>query len=191
MSFSPQTPPCYNLQGPYNNGKLLPAIFRSYPNYGMKGWTQGGVVRREVNPHYHLVWPKDKDRGKLGRFKDILQGKGPDIHLSISAQKNDYMWNRPVKEWWSGWRLNRSGSLYGWKGQKYLKGPPWVGKQSRFYDFCTRRYEDWHPDMWTDAIWQGPRKNSNWPHQIRDVYGVWHEDDSWDAGAPGQKMKNC
>ncbi|KAF9740235.1 hypothetical protein PMIN06_007039 [Paraphaeosphaeria minitans] len=190
MSSLSQIPPHYNFHGPYNNGKLLPAVLRHYPNYGMKGWTQGGVFRTEVKPYYHLVWPKDKDRGKLGRLKDILQGKGPDIHLSISAQKNDYMWNRPVKERWSGWRINRSGSLYGWPGQKRLQGPPWVGKQTKLYDFCTRKYDDWHPDMWTDAIWQGPRKNSEWPHQIRDVSGMWYQNDSWNPFAPGQKMKN-
>lgn len=166
----------------------MPAIFQYDPKYNIKGWTQGGVPRRKVKPYYHLVWPKDKDRGKFGRLKDILQGKGPEMYLSIGAQKHDYAWNRPVKERWSGWHLDRSGDLYFWPGQASLKGPCWVGKQSKYYNFHTRKYEDWHPNMWTDAIWQGPRKESEWPHQIRNVDGMWFEEMSWDPLVPGQKM---
>jgi hypothetical protein len=190
MAYPSQLPFWYSSRRPYHRGKLMPAIFNYDPKYNIKGWTQDGVPRRKVKGHYHLVWPKDKDRGKFGRFKDIIQNKGPDIYLSIGAQKHDYTWNRPVKERWSGWHLDRSGSLYDWPGQFVHKElePFWVGKQSKYYNFHTRKYEDWHPGMWTDAIWQGPGKNSDYAVQVRNVDGMWYKEQSWDPRVPGQKM---
>ncbi|KAF2444918.1 hypothetical protein P171DRAFT_286172 [Karstenula rhodostoma CBS 690.94] len=187
-------PPGYSYKGfNGNRGKLAPAEYVRNYHTGVKGWEQGGVRRRKVKPYYHLVWPKDKDRGNLGRFKDILQGKGPDIHLSISAQKHDYMVNRPLRGRWSNWeRLDpRLSGPNPWPGQyNALKAPCWVGDASKKYNFHTRKYEDFHHGMWTDAIWQGPNKNSDWPDQYRDVYGVWRQDRHWQPRAPGQKMKN-
>jgi hypothetical protein len=186
-------PPAYQRVGPFNTGRLPPADYLHEPGTGIKGWYQYGVRRKVKKPYYHLVWPKDKDRGNLGRLKDILQGKGPDIHLSISAQKNDHMHNRPVHGIWSNWPHldSRISGRYPFPGQhNFKKGPWWVGDSSKQYNFRTRKYEHYHRDMWTDAIWQGPHKNSKWPHQFRDDNGMWLQDKAWHPRAPGQKMKN-
>lgn len=185
-------PPYYIQVGPRNDGKFAPADYLHLPEMGIKGWYQEGVRRRKVKPYYHLVWPKDKDRGNFGRLKDILQGKGPAIHLSISAQKNDHATNRPLHGRWTHWEDldSRFDDPYNddWPGQYSFKGPCWVSDGSKKYNFYTRKYEDYHPKMWTDAIWQGPHKNTKWPDQYRRVTGTWQQDINWKPYAPFQKM---
>lgn len=184
-------PPQYISAGRRRDGRLDPAEYVDVPTIP-RGWYQAGARRKKVKPYYHLIWPKDKDRGKLGRLKDILQGKGPDIHLSISAQKNDHLHNRQLRGRWSNWPGfdRRVSGVNVWPGQFTLRDPFWVGDGSTQYNFFTRKYEGFHPAMWSDAIWQGPHKNSQWPDQYRDVNGKWRQDDGWDPRRPGQNMRN-
>ena len=198
MSF-----PAYAYVGRNNRGRLNPAEVLDSPGAGKPAWWQFGARRTltEPRPFYHLVWPKDKKRGRMGRLKDIIQGKGPDIHLTMSANKHDYMTNRPLHGRWSGWetldqRMRPGPSM--WQGQYKLPAPCWVKNTSAFgrkpamlYNFATRKFEKFHPSMWTDAIWQGPHKHDGWPDQHRDVFGHWWEDRNWDPSAPGQNMRSC
>ncbi|KAF2645086.1 hypothetical protein P280DRAFT_514539 [Massarina eburnea CBS 473.64] len=143
------------------------------------GWIQDGEVRRVKKPHYHWIWPKDGRQGsKLGRVKELLQGKGPDMHIAISADKMDYMHNRQRRAKW-GNHLNIDGN----QGPETLSAPWWVGsgivggRDNRLkYDYWTSKYVKPYEGMWTDAIWQGPNRKTPWPEQYRDVYGYWWMD---------------
>lgn len=92
-------------------------------------------------------------------MKDILQDKGPDIHITLSANKMEYMNNRQTRSRWSDWTCidDRDKDL-SMSSEKYA---PWthsfvLGGRSpgQSYDYRTRKYG--HPDKytWTDAKWQ-------------------------------------
>ncbi|KAF1978497.1 hypothetical protein BU23DRAFT_449678 [Bimuria novae-zelandiae CBS 107.79] len=159
-------------------------------------WFQCGAKRRVKHPYYHLVWPKDKDRGKFGRLKDILQGKGPDIHLTMSAKRQDYDNNRPLHGNWTGWdyldwRITGLPGIPPWPGQFQFPGPSWADRKPWMkYNFKTRKYESLDPIMCTGAIWQGPRKNTDFPDQYRNVWGDWRQNNSWNPAGPGQDIND-
>lgn len=194
-------PPDYRRVGLNNDGRMPPAEVVQFSTKSKPVWFQGDAQRRVKKPYYHLVWPKDKNRGMFGRLKDVLQNKGPDIYLSVSARKNEYSTNRPLHGRWSNWPLldpRITGSISDlWPGQHKFSGPCWVSNSKVFgrdankrYNFQTRKYEDEHPGMWTDAIWQGPHKDSNWPDQYRNRRGLWLQDDNWDPSFPGQDIND-
>ncbi|KAF2205004.1 hypothetical protein GQ43DRAFT_363346 [Delitschia confertaspora ATCC 74209] len=142
-----------------------------------EGWFQGGHRRRVKKPHYHFVWPKDGKRGgTMGRWKDILGNKGPDIHVTISADKNDYMYNRQRKDRWAGWSIfddeeRPDGSL------KYK--PSWVRpfrQPGKRYDFHTRKYGSPTYASWTGVRWQPePNEGIKYPSALRNYEGKWYE----------------
>jgi hypothetical protein len=131
-----------------------------------------------------FVWPKDGRNGTTwGRFKDILQNKGPDIYLTINADKQDYIHNRPLKDRWAGYaRFDDvdgswpfSSKLAPWT-QKGILGGRMPGLK---YDFRTRKYGVPSPRMWTNAVWQPePRKNKHnrYPEAYCDINGDWFQD---------------
>ena len=144
-------------------------------------WLQDGRILNKVKPSKAFVWPKDGKRGTTwGRFKDILQNKGPDIYLTLNAEKHDYMHNRPSRARWAGHtdlddpRPESSCPL------NYRKYAPWVQRHSAVaYDFRTRKYLLPHQEMWTDVVWQ-PKgtawKGNVYPEAVRDNYGEWWQD---------------
>ncbi|KAF2262606.1 hypothetical protein CC78DRAFT_312588 [Lojkania enalia] len=144
------------------------------------GWVHGGHHRRVKTKYKHFIWPKDKPGGKRNRFMDILKGEGPDIHVTISADKNDYMFNRQRKARWSRHtNLDDRGPDAALKYQ-----PPWIegrrGTDMR-YDFKTRRYRRPYRTMWTDALWgDEPTKDFQYPYAWRDIEGQWYQ---WHKGA--------
>ncbi|KAK3203277.1 hypothetical protein GRF29_112g746355 [Pseudopithomyces chartarum] len=191
--------PSYINVGFSNYGRSGPPELLQTSKYRKPTWFQDGVRKRpkDGKPFYHLVWPKDKKMNMFGRLKDIIQGKGPDIHLAYSARKKDYATNRPLHGRWSGWehldRRMRPGPKM-WAGQYELEGPFWVNNTSlggrhpaMFYNFATRKYEPYHHKMWTDAIWQGPYEKIM-PDQYRTVRGTWRQDRNWNPSAPGQTV---
>ncbi|KAF2115793.1 hypothetical protein BDV96DRAFT_56455 [Lophiotrema nucula] len=150
------------------------------------GWFQTGVKRRVKKPYHHWIWPKDGRRdGKWGRIKDILSNKGPDIHVSISADKMDYMHNRQRKSRWANHtNLDDRGP------DGYLGDAPWARRgMDEAYDFhpYERRYRRPHRDMWTDAMWGAPGvklQGFDYPHAYRNIFGEWafwdsHALDNW------------
>ncbi|OCK85827.1 hypothetical protein K432DRAFT_286107 [Lepidopterella palustris CBS 459.81] len=136
------------------------------------GWYQGGNRRHGVKPHYAFIWPKDGKRGTtLGRWKDIIHGTGPDIHISISADKKDHMHNRQRRARWAKWtHLDDRGP------DGALRDPVWARKPKR-YDFRTRKYCYPCSRTWTDARWgDEPNDHFPFPYAIRDTLGQWWQD---------------
>lgn len=146
------------------------------PGYG---WHKNGRRKRVKKPHYHFIWPKDGRNGtKWGRTKDILTGKGPDIHVTVSANKMDYMANRQRKDTW-GNHLDLDDRHHDHLGTLQA---PWARRLRRDpdfkYDFQTRTYRRPYHHMMTDAIWRegASQKGCPYPRAYRDVYGNWQTD---------------
>ncbi|KAF2473205.1 uncharacterized protein BDR25DRAFT_218203 [Lindgomyces ingoldianus] len=164
------------MDGPYYERTCHPWRRRPAEYLTGVGWIQGGHKRRKLKPYYHFVWPRDGKNGSTwGRWKDILKGQGPDIHVTISADKKDYMFNRQTKERWAGHtNLDDRGPDGALKYE-----PPWTrsarpGNNCRAYDFRTRKYCRPYDHMWTDALWQDePNGHFPYPHALRNVYGEW------------------
>jgi hypothetical protein len=117
-----------------------------------------------------------------GRFKDIIKGQGPDMYLTINADKHDYMKNRPTRAQWSGWKHLDDEGLQPYPLNKTPKWTPIdiLGGRSpgKSYDFRTRKYARPNRYTWTDAVWQPePRKNkyNRYPEAVRDVRGEWYQ----------------
>lgn len=105
----------------------------------------------------------------MGRLKDILQNKGPDVHVAVSAHKKDYMHNRPRKaEWARHWDLDDRGPFGELHDHSHLQG--------KAYDFKTRKFRHHYPGMWTDAKWQPePNEKIKYPKALRNVWGEWFQ----------------
>lgn len=139
------------------------------------GWYQNGQKLHNIKPHYHFIWPKDGKRGgTLGRWRDILENKGPDIHVTISADKNDHMVNRQRKSRWANWIHLDDRGPDGSLRQK----PCWVRPfrhPGKSYDFRTRTYRTPTPTTWTDGLWRPGADDYDLPHAIRRVDGQWFQ----------------
>ena len=140
------------------------------------GWIQGGRRLRGVKPKYHFVWPKDGKNGSTwGRWKDILHGQGPDIHVTISADKMDYMYNRQRRPRWSE-HTNLDDRL---PDGSIKHQPFWIGNKRHggiSYDFFTRRYRPTDGDTWADALWQEePNDQFTYPYAFKDIQGQWYQ----------------
>ena len=145
--------------------------------YHGHGWYQGGHRRHRVKPHYHFVWPKDgKRNGTLGRFKDILKNQGPDIHVTVGADKNEHMFHRPRKSRWASWtHLDDRGP------DGSLPAPFWVQPfrpSAKSYDFLTRKYQKRSAYSLSDALWPpGAGDRYPFPQAYRNVFGEWSQAD--------------
>lgn len=160
----------------------LPAEFCGYN----RGWYQDGRRLRNVKTSKAFIWPKDGRNGSAwGRFKDILNDKGPDIYVNFNADKQGYLQNRPTRAQWAGHThldYNPTDSVL--LGFKNLT--PWTsngmlgGRMPGLrYDFRTREYGVPSRRTWTDAVWQPePRKNDRnpYPEALRDIGGNWYQD---------------
>ena len=123
---------------------LLPWQRRLAEHVPGHGWYQGGERLRRVKPHYTFIWPKDGKRGsKMGRWKDIFANEGPDIHVAISADKRDTLYNRQRRAQWSRWTelddREPDGALE--------NRPPWV----RYF----HGQEVWLPNSKVWKAWMG------------------------------------
>lgn len=166
----------------------LDHAYRHHPaefDVDRKKWFQDGRKLRNVKTSKAFVWPKDgRNGGSWGRFKDILKDQGPDMYLTINADKLDYMYNRPTRARWSGHtNLDDTGLNLSLNSAKYA---PWTNKgllggrmQGLSYDFRTRQYGVPNRRTWTDATWQPePRINkyNPYPEAFRNIYGEWYQD---------------
>lgn len=164
-------------------------------------WIQDGRILRSVKTSKAFVWPKDGRNGTIwGRFKDVLQSRGPDIYLTMNAEKHDYMHNRPARaEWSRHTHLDDLGSdaSFRFSSKRYA---PWTNKgllggrmQGLSYDFRTRQHGAPNRFMWTDAIWQPePRLNKydRYPEAVRDIAGRWYQDGHYLPQALGGPVHN-
>ncbi|KAG9191616.1 hypothetical protein G6011_10350 [Alternaria panax] len=152
-------------------------------------WYQDGRRLRHVKTSKAFIWPKDGRNGsKLGRMRDILKGRGPDIFVAFGARSGDCVSNRPSRSQWSKHvdldedqgtldRPFNSAKLAPWTEGGILSG----GRtRNMAYDFRTRKYMKRHPGMWTDAIWQpDPYESGKWnafPEALRTTNGQWWQD---------------
>ncbi|KAF2814401.1 uncharacterized protein BDZ99DRAFT_360220, partial [Mytilinidion resinicola] len=139
------------------------------------GWYQGGRRLSKVKPHYAFVWPKDGKRGTTsGRWKDILQNKGPDIHVTISADRKDHLYNRQRKPRWARWNdVDHRGP------DGALRGMPWTQKHRQpgvSYDFKARKYRYPKGNSWMDVRWR-PEPNARiGPYAFKDMNAQWWQD---------------
>lgn len=133
---------------------LLPWQRRPAEHVPGDGWYQSGERLRRVKLHYAFVWPKDGKRGrKMGRWKDIFANEGPDIHVAISADNRDALYNRQRRARRSRWTelddREPDGALtYRPLWVRFFRG------QEKKYDFRTRKYGRPEWDTWTDARWR-------------------------------------
>ena len=192
---------------PYPPGYSIPLLdpwrhngpaqyFRGLPHL-RNGWYHDNRKLHDVKSSKAFIWPKDGRKGtKLGRFKDILQGKGPDIFVTCAADPKDFVAKRPSRAQWTRHTHLDGPHQPGFSASKFA---PWTeggmlsGGRSRkeAYDFRTRKYVKRYPGMWTDALWQSePYKNRDYntfPEAIRHMDGIWWQDAQhlpWELGGP-------
>jgi hypothetical protein len=164
-------------------------------------WVQDGRILQNVKASKAFVWPKDgRNDSTWGRFKDILQSKGPDMFVTMGAEKHDIMYNRPARADWAGWYLPgdmRWDSSSPFSARKHA---PWTSngllggrKEALPYDFRTRQYAAPNRRTWTNAIWQPePRLNKSnpYPDALRDIAGRWFQDEHYVPHAFGGPFDN-
>ncbi|KAL5115760.1 hypothetical protein ACEQ8H_006368 [Pleosporales sp. CAS-2024a] len=148
-------------------------------------WVQDGRQLRHVKASKAFLWPKDGRNGSAwGRLKDIVQNKGPDVFVTLNANKRDYMQNRPSKHRWAArpeldYTLAPT-HLSSRRNAAWTKKRSLGGRTSGLeYDFRTRKYGRLNWASWTDAVWQPePLKNKEnpYPEAYRDVEGEWWQD---------------
>lgn len=131
------------------------------------GWVRGNVRVHGVKPRYAFIWPKDGRRdSKGGRLKDILQGRGPDVFISIKGEKGP--WKGPTRARWSRWAdlstIDYDDALT----------PPWWARRYGRYDFRTRRYKQPDAHTWSDARWREGARDK-FPLAYRCRHGGWYQ----------------
>jgi hypothetical protein len=150
-------------------------------------WMQDGRILQNVKASKAFVWPKDgRNDSTWGRFKDILQNKGPDMFVTMGAEKHDIMYNRPSRADWTRWY--GPGDMYPNSSSPFSarKHAPWTtngilgGRHEGLpYDFRTRQYDAPNRRTWTNAIWQPeprPNKRNPYPEAVRDIGYRWFQD---------------
>lgn len=127
-----------------------------------KEWTQPS---RSVDskPQYAWVWLKDvKHQNWWGRCKDILTGRGPDIHVAISSGKQgrQKVWPRRDDQAESAatdtpWAKRTAGERYDFRKRKYMRPDTQRGKFQNPKAFrgadgqCWEQYHRWaDPKEW-------------------------------------------
>lgn len=139
------------------------------------GWVQGARRLRKHKNHYALVWPKDGKRGsKMGRLKDILNCKGPDMFVVIGGRKGEIHEDRPTRGRWTRWTPDMDEE----RQDEALAEPWWVRpfreqRPELRYDFRSRTYRMPRPTTWTNALYRQPNRPNEMPYALRDVRGQW------------------
>jgi len=111
------------------------------------------------------IWPNDGRRhGTFGAFTDVLTGKGPDVHVG----RIDGAW-RPRRSRWSRWP-EYDPHLF--SNDNSLPPARRADRMLKSYNFRTRKYEEWHPRIWSDVRWSADRKDP-YPFKVRDAWGRW------------------
>lgn len=134
---------------------------RNLTFYGANG---PEVPRRPRKRGSQFVWPRDKPHSSiLGRWKDVLSGKGPDVWVTRRGSDGPH---RPV---WSGWRGPGWDNL----GYKYVDGPDGPDQplargrdKTKKFNFRTRKFEHLSPEMWTDVKYCRQHRKPIWTRKI-------------------------
>jgi hypothetical protein len=162
--------PCRSRPAEYK--KSGSDAFGWYPGCWHKDGELHNVHRHKK--HYHFIWPKDGKNGtKWGRLKDIFSGEGPNIHVTVGAQKMDYMHHRQRRPIW-GRHEDLDGRGQDCEIDNFWKDP--TVEKDLCYDFRTRKFRRPYNGMWTDARWQVKPGIRDWPKAYRDNSGEWWQD---------------
>jgi len=111
----------------------------------------------------------------MRRWKDIFANEGLDIHVAISADKRDALYNRQRRALWPRWTELGDREPDGALAYR----PSWVRffRGQEKYDFRTRKYGRPEWDTRTDARWQEePSEDLYYSYTLRDLDGEWWED---------------
>lgn len=147
--------PPRNLQGnEYTPGRWRASNGSGGPGHLMR-WNEKPL------PHAHgkkrrnaWVWPSDgKHKRSWGRWKDIIEGKGPDIFITKHG-------DRPSR---NQWKNNFQDATPEDPGFNTHIDMPWATR-TRPYDFRERRYR--RPKGPNDIFWS----DATWPSKAADHY---------------------
>ncbi len=103
-------------------------------------------------------------------MKDIFRGQGPDVFIG----RIDTVERQPTKSRWSRW-----GDIYPNPNDRGLPAMPWADRRRQRYDFLTRRYTDFRPDMWSNVEWDYDPWGASYQRAWWDADGHRH-----DKGSP-------
>lgn len=141
-----------------------------------RGWVNElGHYGPPPKQHHAWIWPNDARRSKSGRFRDILNSKGPDIFVASNPNRASGAIDGPTRRRWAGHqkfedserdRLLDSMNHFG--GARRTKRP--------YYDFLTRRYRpEYYFGMWTDVKrYPGAPKNMPSSFESYPNVGYWN-----------------
>jgi hypothetical protein len=120
---------------------------------------------------YCWIWPNDgKRQGTLGCVKDVVTGKGPDMHIGLL----DRTWHLSRSRW-SRWPEYDSERFW---TDDALPPASHADRKNKRYDFRKRKYEDrpsafFNDVRWSDVRWCADRKEPC-PLEFRDAAGRWY-----------------
>jgi hypothetical protein len=114
-----------------------------------------------------FVWPSDgKRKSTWGRWKDLIDSKGPDIFVTNQG-------HRPTRNQWRNNYQDFDHLESPWEAQRAM---PWAKRHSeKPYEFRTRRYRRERPGAWSDAVW--PRHEADQfdqPLSYKCRHGDWY-----------------
>lgn len=136
-----------------------------------------GLCKKMGKPRNGWIWPNDgKRRNTFDAFKDVITGKGPDIHIG----RIDRGWG-PQRSRWSRWTEH---DPYAFFTDHSMPPARHADRHCKQYNFRTRKYEVWHPQMWSDVVRRRDSKDS-YPERIRDAYG------RWEATTSPRRLYHC
>lgn len=153
-----------------------------------------GRRAKPQKPRLAFVWPKDGKRTTtMGRLADIMQNRGPDIHVMTHRGQRGNLslgWDAPRRGQWSRWAElddNPENELAG-NFCRVAPPMPWARRgPAKKYDFRTRKWVNLRNDLWSDVEWEaGARTNDQIPRRWRDADGYWWrvEQRRIDVGGP-------
>lgn len=116
------------------------------------------------------IWPNDGQRqGMFGGIKDVLTGKGPDMHLGLLDTRD------VARSRWSRWPEYDCERFF---NDSSLPPARHADRKNQRYNFRKRRYEDkpspfLNDTRWSDVRWCADREDL-FPLEFRDTAGRWH-----------------
>jgi hypothetical protein len=133
-------------------------------------------VRDRHKKHKHrraFIWPSDgKRKSTWGRWKDIMEGRGPDIFVGPLG-------TRPTRNHWKNRFQDVNPNEQGFEEspRDASRSMPWAKRNvadHKAYDFRTRKYCRDNPYTWAEAVW--PRRGADqhdFPLSYRCTHGDW------------------
>lgn len=209
IDYSPEDIPILGAPSPHSQGHPLPPhvpihvdhdpkesetpMYRRSLSYTPSDCRRGRSPRRyEKKWNKQFVWPRDVkyDDGRWGpldRCKDLMTGKGPDIHIADLHSRQPF---HPVYSNWKtpGYHDPNDGRLQ-WTNRGYYfrtddeNLSPFKAarrEDGKKYDHRSRRYRTPGPGVWSDVV-RGKHRGDG-PRYYRDHLGIERVDPIEDGG---------